>query len=1403
MKQNKKSLKRALVLLLVAVLSLSLLPSAFAAGEAMNESRQAASLVASLPAQETGEEPSGQQPPASESLPVQQVDIFEPRHQPLGMEPQLEDAFAVQQTAALDEVPEGMLAPLAAAEPTFQWEIPDNGGYANDLTTAELQTDNWTGILFFSYPVPEGGDDVAPGALVATIDMGAAFTGELSLQSGGLFEISSLGSGKWQLTNTAALTTGFNADVGIKATLDGKIRALATDTNGIISFADIKMNYTDPLTEAPQSFALTLNVVTKKDNFTISKTAQPIDLTANIGLANAADLLTYNFVDYRIVVGQNLYTREIYEYVLSDAVPAIGAGQGAIVSVARGTTFLFSEVNGTTAEGTAAFGAGNNLATGNLVINAPSGSGLGNSVTYSVVVKYPKATNSVTNIANINGRYDGNASSELLGTSQVTIDTGDGRFAVDGSKAYSISKALRSNFQTYMGRSGVVPSNKFGQKQGEINEQIVAEIVARKTLPGDPANGTNAAVDMIIYDDVLTFNNGASTTGRLLTGAELYIENINVTAFGGATGVQSADVYLKQNAADAWPAAPTYTLTVPADSTNISQAVPADSRYGYAKIVYKNVHDTGSATIKLTYSASEAFTDEERTAAESLIANYAALSVMVAGTNTNALPAVPDEQAYPNTTISKGVTRYLGVLEVLDSLQHKLDNGATPVLRALGALHFATYLSFDHYYLYPNTYATWSPELERYDFNAHIGMFISGAQGSPVKNVTYVTYLPTNIFLNQDQIYEGKSIGSFDANGAAIIEKLTTETVMVNGEPRQKVTVKLKELAGSGFQERNARITLSFYTYDIERYQPGTSVPFPNNYTVIGDYSHLSRGYISGSTAEYRIMQDNGKSTPDGAKMTNQDNDTVDWVYLTDYQSIALPAVANITYSGVTKGILEEDGSVVRSAVRNVGKTWQYQLKVVSNKGKLQNVVVYDVLPEIGDASMGTNTARNSQYQAQLLDIDITNAVENGHTPVVYYSTVAQPGTNLTSGEWSTTPPENVSEVRALAFDFGESLFNGNNPTNTPDEANIIITVRSDADPLLDQKISYNNVYSTYDIIRTGVNQGNPVAAPKRDTLPVDVKLLASNVLIGSTLFADVDADGIMGTEEVGIEGRKVFLYQLNPETGEKDLVDQVLTDGNGNYLFAAPSDGTFYVGFEKTDKEKFSPRPETLPVAAEGEEEVVFSKIDPATIEGNLGLTSPVVVDVNDFLDPGRKILDMDAGVSIWHKVIYDANGGTGEQIDKQSPYLDGSTVTILGQGGITRPGYTFKGWNLAPDGSGTMYQAGDTFVITEDTTLYAIWVPEETPPVSSNPTVSEDPASEPISGVPSTSTPVSEVPPSSTLTSQTPSASAPAGGGNGQSGTAATGDATPLVWVLALFALAGCAIVVIVVRRKNASNK
>ena len=74
---------------------------------------------------------------------------------------------------------------------------------------------------------------------------------------------------------------------------------------------------------------------------------------------------------------------------------------------------------------------------------------------------------------------------------------------------------------------------------------------------------------------------------------------------------------------------------------------------------------------------------------------------------------------------------------------------------------------------------------------------------------------------------------------------------------------------------------------------------------------------------------------------------------------------------------------------------------------------------------------------------------------------------------------------------------------------------------------------------------------------------------------------------------------------------------------------------------------------------------------------------------------------------VTYDANGATGGSVPvAPTNYPTGVQVPILGQGSLTRPGYTFLGWNGSSTGAGSIYAPGYTFA-SKTTTLYAQWAP------------------------------------------------------------------------------------------------
>ena len=81
---------------------------------------------------------------------------------------------------------------------------------------------------------------------------------------------------------------------------------------------------------------------------------------------------------------------------------------------------------------------------------------------------------------------------------------------------------------------------------------------------------------------------------------------------------------------------------------------------------------------------------------------------------------------------------------------------------------------------------------------------------------------------------------------------------------------------------------------------------------------------------------------------------------------------------------------------------------------------------------------------------------------------------------------------------------------------------------------------------------------------------------------------------------------------------------------------------------------------------------------------------------------------IQLTYTITYDGNTNTSGTvpIDSYIPYIEGSTVTVLGNtGSLAKTGYTFAGWNTESNGTGTSYSQENTFTINANTTLYAKW--------------------------------------------------------------------------------------------------
>jgi uncharacterized protein (TIGR02145 family)/uncharacterized repeat protein (TIGR02543 family) len=101
------------------------------------------------------------------------------------------------------------------------------------------------------------------------------------------------------------------------------------------------------------------------------------------------------------------------------------------------------------------------------------------------------------------------------------------------------------------------------------------------------------------------------------------------------------------------------------------------------------------------------------------------------------------------------------------------------------------------------------------------------------------------------------------------------------------------------------------------------------------------------------------------------------------------------------------------------------------------------------------------------------------------------------------------------------------------------------------------------------------------------------------------------------------------------------------------------------------------------------------------------------------------DSNVTLYAKwilvfaLIYNGNGNTGGSVPIDSnKYETGATLTLLGNpGNLIKTGYAFAGWNAKSDGSGTNFNAGETFAMSSrPETLYTKWTTKPTYSITYN---------------------------------------------------------------------------------------
>jgi len=79
-------------------------------------------------------------------------------------------------------------------------------------------------------------------------------------------------------------------------------------------------------------------------------------------------------------------------------------------------------------------------------------------------------------------------------------------------------------------------------------------------------------------------------------------------------------------------------------------------------------------------------------------------------------------------------------------------------------------------------------------------------------------------------------------------------------------------------------------------------------------------------------------------------------------------------------------------------------------------------------------------------------------------------------------------------------------------------------------------------------------------------------------------------------------------------------------------------------------------------------------------------------------------SGTTTNYTITFSSNGGSGTEPDSRTVPA-GSSITLPGGSGLSKTGFKFGGWNTNASGTGRNYNAGSSYTVTGNVTLYAKW--------------------------------------------------------------------------------------------------
>ena len=812
-------------------------------------------------------------------------------------------------------------------------------------------------------------------------------------------------SGFITITNHTALNSTVSGNIKVRFRVP--VRACVVDVNGNIIYTGMKAKL---VSTAPgyavtrEAGDLTFTIPTTKDNVAVTKTPSATSIRPQ-GLGNLPSSIyngnidDYFFVDYRVYNTNTSYTREIVEIELSDAITGgtlvqVKDTSGAIIWYTGQTAPAGFTINGTTYKYTSTTTYSQNVYLTVMYKKSdyPRGQALRIYNTFEAKARYESSTTfdtPKTVTSNI-----------LVDTYHLASNTGTSdRFATND---YMLSGRLGYSTGTGMGFGG--------WKQEDISTSLQ---IYDGVYWGKHYEGYHGNIEITLELPQAK----AGTTLYTLTPADIRYSTIQLKPVPGCSkisvwGIGTETGTTWQLIQDNINSNNTTNVTIPTTNSyrikviyhNPSQYIDINKyTFGDAVTISNNTCQI-IGTIRLT-----------ATGVSKIVANNA--------TNFQTFHSMDCVDSTGVGHITKGTTPYSGDSINLGPIQLQIHNKYRYWHNSTANITVPPPPTADISYtisMNPQPYK-FNGTSKYYENTLNFPLPSKGSNSIALVAADLVCLLPDGI----EYIPNSHDTG---------IQSVTTINNF-NGTGRQLVIMKN---AGTGGNTPSIKTRIK----DINIYNGINTINFVSYLVITNPNSTAASGTMAKDTGtladSWPDLNQNGTQNEYAARTTGSASITR-----------TLDSNAQAIKTQVKTRLMSNYGTSGEDAA---GGTFIYRLSVSTLSNQYKDVVLYNVLPHIGDTHYN-GSERGSEANVIFVDVDISEAQAMGYNPTVYYSTSGTPGT-LTSGLWTTVRPVNLEDIKAVAFDFGTDEF----PSDSVIPVYIYVKTDGNDLTLIGKKV-YNSFY--------------------------------------------------------------------------------------------------------------------------------------------------------------------------------------------------------------------------------------------------------------------------------------------------------------------------------------------------------